>query len=100
MDTTPTLDATVSAIKTGAFGRDQRARSTVKCARVCMVPSCVSTADGIPVLTVSQGPAATDDEDVESGQPPRVRFDGYSPIPADAVSIRNCISPQGNADQD
>ena len=37
----------------------------------------------------------TDDEDVESGQPPRVRFDGYSPLPSDTVSAGNCISPQG-----
>jgi len=41
----------------------------------------------------------TDEEDVESGQPPRVRSNGYSPLPADAVSTHNCVSPQGSADQ-
>jgi len=44
---------------------------------------------------VSQGPAMTDDEDVESGQPLRVRFDGYSPIPSETVSTNSRISPQG-----
>ena len=42
----------------------------------------------------------TDDEDVESGQPPHVRSDGYSLLPVDAVSIHNRVSLQGAANQD
>jgi len=67
----------------------------VKCAKVCATPSCVSTGDEFPP-SVSGGPAVTDDEDVESG--PHVRSDSYSPLPADTVSVWNCVSPQTTAD--
>lgn len=63
----------------------------VKCAKVRITPNCVSSADEIPP-SVSHGPAVTDDEDVESGQPLHIRPDGYSPLSTDAVSVHNYVA--------
>ena len=70
-----------------ALGKVQRVPSTVKCVKVCATPSCVSMLNN-PTLKVSPGPIiVTDDEDVESGQPPHARSDGYSPLSADPVGV-------------
>jgi len=43
---------------------------------------------------VSHGTAVTDDEDVESGQSPHARSDGYSPLATDAPgSLRDSFRP-------
>ena len=93
----PTLDGTVSVTRMGASGKVQKVQSTVKCEKVCATPSCGSSLKN-SALSVSQGPAVTDDEDVESGQPPHARSDGYSPLPADAVSVRVTTASHCNND--